>query len=84
MSLRNTFGKNLKYYRFQNNYTQEKLAEKLNISITYLSELERGMHSMDFDKIEKLCISLNIEPFQLFLQPKDINLPKRIDMEKSN
>lgn len=84
MSLRNTFGKNIKYYRFQNNFTQEKLAEKLNISITYLSELERGMHSMDFDKIEKLCISLNIEPFQLFLQPKDINLPKRIDMEKSN
>lgn len=74
----------MKYYRFQNNFTQEKLAEKLNISTTYLSELERGMHSMDFDKIEKLCTSLNIEPFQLFLQPKDLNLPKRIDMNKSN
>lgn len=84
MSLRHDFGKNIKYYRFQNNFTQEKLAEKLNISITYLSELERGMHSMDFDKIEKLCTFLNIEPFQLFLQPKDINLPKRIDMDKSN
>ena len=81
MNLRTTFGKNVKYYRFQSKYTQEKLAEKINISPTYLSEVERGMHSLDFDKIEKLCKILNIEPFQLFLPKKqDIKLPRRIDM----
>lgn len=82
MRLRHIFGKNVKYYRFQKNYTQSKLAEKVNISSTYLSELERGLHSLDFDKIEILCKTLDIEPFQLFLQAKDINLPRRIDMNK--
>lgn len=81
MNLRNTFGKNVKYYRFQLKLTQEKLAEKMNISPTYLSEVERGMHSLDFDKIEKLCKCLNVEPFQLFLPQKhNAKLPRRIDM----
>jgi len=80
MNIHHTFGKNVKYYRFQKNYTQAQLAEKINISPTYLSELERGMHSLDFDKIGLLSKSLKIEPFQLFLQAKDINLPRRIDM----
>lgn len=81
MNLRSIFGKNVKYYRFQLKYSQETLAEKVNISPTYLSEIERGMHSIDFDKIEKICECLNIEPFQLFL-PKnhDVELPRRIDM----
>lgn len=82
MNIRHVFGKNVKYYRFQAKYTQATLAEKIDISTTYLSELERGMHSLDFDKMEKLCKCLNIEPFQLFLQVKDINLPRRIDMNK--
>lgn len=82
MNLRRIFGKNVKYYRFQKNYTQAKLAEKVDISSTYLSELERGMHSLDFDKMEALCKTLSIEPFQLFLQVKDIDLPRRIDMSK--
>lgn len=82
MNVRHTFGKNLKYYRFQKNYTQAKLAEKIDISPTYLSELERGMHSLDFDKIGILSECLGIEPFQLFLQAKDVDLPRRIDMNQ--
>ena len=81
MNLRTIFGKNVKHYRFQSKYTQEQLAEKADISTTYLSEIERGIHSLDFDKIEKLSKALNIEPFQLFL-PNNFNtsLPRRIDM----
>jgi len=82
MNIHHTFGKNVKYYRFQKNYTQAQLAEKINISPTYLSELERGMHSLDFDKVGKLSKCLEIEAFQLFLQAKDIDLPKRIDMNR--
>lgn len=82
MTLRHIFGKNVKYYRYQMKYTQAELAEKINISPTYLSEIERGMHSLDYDKLELLSESLKIEPFQLFLQTKDIQLPRRIDMIK--
>jgi len=82
VDLRHIFGKNVKYYRFQKKLTQAKLAEKINISPTYLSELERGMHSLDFDKVALLSENLNIEPFQLFLEAKDKELPRRIDMLK--
>ena len=83
MNLRNIFGKIVKHYRFQVKYTQEQLSEKADISTTYLSEIERGMHSLDFDKIEKLSNALNVEPFQLFLPSNfNTNLPRRIDMIK--
>lgn len=81
MDIKHIFGKNVKYYRFLKKYSQAELAEKTNISSTYLSEVERGMHSLDFDKLEILCQCLDIEPFQLFLQTKDIDLPRRIDMK---
>ena len=82
MNLRKIFGKNLKYYRFQKKYTQAKLAEKVDISSNYVSQLERGKHNIDFDIIEQLCEILEIEPFQLFLKPKNEQLPRRIDMNK--
>lgn len=82
MNIRRIFGKNLKYYRFQKKYTQAKLAEKVDISTNYVSQLERGKHSIDFDILEQMCEILEIEPFQLFLKPKDEKLPRRIDMNK--
>lgn len=82
MSLRHTFGKNIKSYRFQKKYTQATLAEKVDVSTNYISQLERGKHSADFDVIELISDCLEIEPFQLFLKPKDENLPRRIDMKK--
>lgn len=82
--LRHIFGRNVKYYRFLKGYSQEQLSELTNISPTYLSEIERGLHSVDFDKIISISSNLSIEPFQLFLTPKDVTLPKRIDMNKAN
>ena len=40
MNLRTTFGKNVKYYRFQSKYTQEKLAEELDLSRSFISHIE--------------------------------------------
>ena len=81
MDLRTTFGKNLKYYRFKNNFSQEKLAELADISTNYVSQTELGQHSVDFLVIERLSKALNIEPFQLFLKANDEKLPRRIDMK---
>ena len=41
-STENIFKQNLKYYRNQKGYTQEKLSEITGISSDYLSEIERG------------------------------------------
>lgn len=80
MDLQRIFGKNLKYYRFQKKLTQQDLAEKADLSVNYISQLENGQHSADFTVIERLSKVLSIEPFQLFLTPKDMDFPRRIDM----
>ena len=40
MNLKSIFGKNIKYYRFQLKYSQEQLAETLNMSRSFISHLE--------------------------------------------
>ena len=37
-----TFGKILKNFRLKHNYTQEVMAEKLGISLKYISRIENG------------------------------------------
>ena len=81
MDLKNVFGKNVKYYRFRKRYTQEQLAEKINVSVNYLGRIERGKHSVDFDVIEALSSALDIRPFELFLEPKKTNLARRVDLQ---
>lgn len=58
---------NIKYYRYVNNYSQEKLAELSKLSPRYITDVERGLHCPTIPKIESLAKSLNIEPYQLFV-----------------
>lgn len=83
MDLKKVFGKNIKYYRFNKKLTQAQLSEKAGISSTYLSEVERGQHSVDFDVVNSLANTLGIEPYELFVKNKHIHLPRRIDMFKN-
>lgn len=61
---------NIKYYRYVNNYSQEKLADLSGLSPRYITDVERGMHCPTIPKIEKIAQSLNIEPYELFINPK--------------
>ena len=66
---------NIKYYRYINNYSQEKLAELSKLSPRYITDVERGLHCPTIPKIERIAKSLNIEPYQLFVnieRDKDI------------
>lgn len=45
--------------------------------------MERGQHSVDFDIVNSLAISLGIEPYELFVKNKNIHFPRRIDMFKN-
>lgn len=58
---------NIKYYRYINNYSQEKLAELCKLSPRYLTDVERGLHCPTIPKIECIAKSLKIEPHQLFM-----------------
>lgn len=57
---------NIKYYRYVNNYSQEKLAELSKLSPRYITDVERGLHCPTIPKIESIAKSLNIEPYELF------------------
>ena len=58
---------NLKHYRVQLGYTQEKLSELSGISADYLSEIERGKRTPSFKRMDLIANALNIEVYKLFL-----------------
>ena len=48
-------------------YKQEKLAELSKLSPRYITDVERGLHCPTIPKIESIAKSLNIQPYQLFV-----------------
>ena len=58
---------NIKYYRYLNNFSQEKLAEKSKLTPRYITDVERGLHCPTIPKIESIANALNIEPHVLFM-----------------
>ena len=53
-------GARIQNRRKQQGYTQETLAEKMNVSIQMISNLERGNKAIRIDNLIKLCKILNI------------------------
>ena len=65
-STKDVFRNNLKYYRTQQNLTQEELSELCGISSDYLSEIERGKKTPSFKKLDLIANGLNVEVYKLF------------------
>ena len=81
MSLNQILGKNIKYFRYKQNITQEKLAELLEVSANYIGRLERGQHNPSLNKIEKISTALKIKPYELFMENENAkNLPSRVNL----
>ncbi len=53
-------GKRIQNRRKQLGYTQEKLAEMMNVSIQMISNLERGNKSIRIDNLIRLCKILGV------------------------
>ncbi|HOA81292.1 MAG: helix-turn-helix transcriptional regulator [Methanofastidiosum sp.] len=52
--------KSIRYYRRKNNITQQKLAELLGITQTYISFIEQKKMYPDIETAEKLASILNV------------------------
>ena len=63
---RQMIGKKIKLARARNNYTQESLAEKLQLSTRYISQLERGIAFGSATTLVNLCNALRINADFLF------------------
>ncbi len=58
-------GQRIKFHRKKNLYTQEQLAEKLNLSTEHLSRIENGTYRPSITLIEKLCNVFTINEAEL-------------------
>ena len=74
---RNSVAQNLVYFRYQNQWTQETLAEKINSSSTYISQLENERRNIRIDFLEKIATVFKVEPHELLI-PRNIQQIKHI------
>jgi len=65
--LRKKFGKRLQTLRRQAGLTQEQLAEAAEISVDFLSMVERGINAPSFENLEKLAKALGVSIQELFI-----------------
>jgi transcriptional regulator with XRE-family HTH domain len=73
-AIKATLGKNIKFLRFRREFSQANLAEKAEISIIFLSNIERGVKFPKPDVLSRIAKALDVEVYELFktnLIPED-------------
>lgn len=58
----NYIGENIKRTRIKAGYTQEKLAEKIDVSLSVISRLETGRTMVSVEKILRIASVLDVPP----------------------
>ena len=58
---------NLKRARYNNGLSQMKLAERANLSLGFIGDIESGKKFPSANSIQKIVDSLEIQPFELFI-----------------
>ncbi len=67
--------KNIKYFRLKANMTQEQLAEKSDLSVSYIKQIEAGKEfkNITFNTFSKIAKALNIDVKELFNEIEVLN-----------
>ena len=66
-TLREKFGRHLRDIRVERGMTQERFAEALDISVDFLSLIERGRNAPSFETLEKMAKRLRVSVAELFM-----------------
>ena len=53
-------GERLKKTRLEKNMTQENLAEKIDVSVAFLSRIERGLSHINLKRLNQICEILGV------------------------
>lgn len=73
-------GEQVKAAREQAGITQEQLAERIDVSTQYVSDLERGVVGISVPTLKNLCVALGISSDRiLFGQSQGGNVPALTD-----
>lgn len=67
MKEKQLLGRRIKRLRAGLGLTQDALAERVQISPKYLSNIERGRENPTLDTLLRLAASLRVEPWEMFL-----------------
>ncbi|WP_461256472.1 helix-turn-helix domain-containing protein [Treponema sp. R80B11-R83G3] len=81
-NIKEIFAANLREIRRKSGLTQEKLAEKADMSLHYLATLELGNNFPSGEMLEKLAKALDIQAFQFFY-PLSTPEGALLDLEQS-
>jgi transcriptional regulator with XRE-family HTH domain len=71
--LRRLLSANIKRYRGLRNWSQVKLAEKIDISVNFLADIETGKSWISSQTLAKLANIFEIEAWELFKSDKGAN-----------
>jgi transcriptional regulator with XRE-family HTH domain len=63
---RKAIGRNLKRFREQKSWTQESLAEKADIHVSYIGQIERGLRYPSLKVLFKIADALSIKIHKFF------------------
>ena len=72
-------GKNIKETRKSLKITQEQLAEKIEVSTVFISQIENGIRKPSLETVYKISIALNTKIDTLINQDVDNDINKDID-----
>ena len=71
------FNEKLKMLRKANNFTQEELAEKLNVSRQAITKWERGDGTPDIENLKQISILFNTSIDELIKEEKDVTIEQK-------
>ena len=65
ISLKDRFRTSVKHYRLTNKLSQKQLAEKVDLTVKYISDIERGKFTPSLDVIETIASVFKVDPLDL-------------------
>jgi len=72
-------GKNIQTIRKSNGYTQEKLAEKIEVSVRYISDIEQDRAKPSYEVLIRICNLFQIGLDQIFQEHLKIKVNPKIE-----
>ena len=67
MNILEVFGTNLRKYRTEKGYSQEKFAELCGLHRTYISDIECFRRNVSLENVEKIADALEISAYKLLI-----------------
>ena len=79
VSSRQILANNIRYLRYQNKMSQEDLALKSGINLSFISDIENAKSSASLDTIDDLAIAFDMTSSELIKDHGFIITKKRVD-----